>query len=547
MGTGFFKAATQPEREPSRPRFVNPKTGIEQSWQRASNFAAPLESPFGMIKHKTRQVVRGLNRRLDLARMLLTGAVIEDKVDEVIETALTAAEDEAKANNGTAVHAALGLCDMGREVPAEYIPHAQNYVAELKRHNLRPVAVEVRILNTHLGATGTFDRLYVTDSGRYLIGDIKTGSLSHPHGYAVQCEVYSGADYIVHVDGTIEPIPWTIDQTAALIVHVDPDTGATSVYEVPLHLARWGAALAEQVRAFQRTDILLPYSGAPAGPLAAELQREAARSADGKIVASDAAGVALIQGAEGFNADIAAEVQASVAEVSTNQAAPAGSPTAATASPSDGPLTAQEIEAARKHKIDTSDAAYVRRMLELLKPKNNKAALQRMLSDLGGRDLAHNRKWLAEKIIEMESGSAATAQHVAQTIEADVPAAEATPFTLKQISEAATVEDLGRIRDHIIAQSGDGAWSPAMQEVAQARYNELIGPRIDQAPLPDGSPLTRIADAKSTQDLALVWESVTSGGANVAAWTPAYDKAAKERAAVLAAAQPQNINPWGSQ
>lgn len=556
---GFFNMGGRRENEPSRPKFVNPKTGTEQSWQRASNFAAPLESPFGLIKHKTRQVVRGLNKRIDLARMLLTGAVVDDKVDEIIDTALSAAEDEASANNGTAVHAALGLCDLGREVPAEYAPHAQAYVAELRRYGLRPAAVEQRVLNTRLGATGTFDRVYVTDSGRYVIGDIKTGSLSYPHKFAVQCVVYADADYIVDPDGKTEPVPWDVDRNTAVLVHVDPETGATSVYGVPLQVARYGASLAEQVRAFQRMDVLLPFAGFPAAALADELRREAVQSVAQAAVTERAPLTSPpgVPSAERVQAAVTEPAQQNtvVGPIEITEPRP---PSVADAS--GGALSADELEAAKRLKLDTAAPAdQIRRLLELLKPKNDKAKLQRMLSDLGGTDLAHNRKWLAEKIIAIQNTNAgapdpAAAAQVAQTIEQGVPTNEATPFTLKQIAEAQSIDDIARLRDNIIGRSGPAAWSSAMDEVAKRRYAELEGgtaQAVFAAPAPDvvaqASPLSRIADAKSTQDLAQVWNEVTAGGSNVAAWTPAYDSRARERAAELAAAQQPNVNPWGAQ
>lgn len=581
---GFFATGTAPEREPSRPKFVDPRTGIEKSWQRASNFAAPLDSPFGLIKHKTRQLVRGLNKRIDLARMLLTGAVVDDKVDEVIDTALSAAEDEAAANNGTAVHAALGLCDLGREVPQEYQQHAASYVAELRRYGLRPVAVEQRVLNTRLGATGTFDRVYVTDSGRYVVGDIKTGSLNHPHKFAVQCVVYADADYIIGPDGKAELMPWTVDTNTAVLVHVDPETGATSIYGVPLQVARFGAALAEQVRSFQRMDVLLPFAGFPAAALADELRREAVRSiaqaadvpaelltpapgvpnaeqvraAIAPIVANAATAAQQAQAAVAqVISDVTESAQQStiVAGVDLNKHAeaaqtPAGQPPLV----SSDELSVDEREAALRLKLDTTlPVEHTRRLLELLKPKNDRAKLQRMLSDLGGTDLAHNRKWLAEKIIAIQNANAGAhaarpsgAAQVAQTIEQGVPANQATPFTLKQISEAQSVDDIKRLRDNIIQRSGQAAWTDAMDKVAVQRIGEL-DPRFAAAPAPETSPLSRIADAKSTQDLAQVWNEITAGGSNVAAWTPAYDSKARERAAELAAAQQPNVNPWGAQ
>lgn len=578
---GFFATGPAPEREPSRPKFVDPRTGIERSWQRASNFAAPLESPFGLIKHKTRRLIAGLNRRVDLARMLLTGAVMNDKVDEVIDTALSAAEDEAAANNGTAVHAALGLCDLGREVPQEYRQHAASYVAELRRYGLRPVAVEQRVLNTRLSATGTFDRVYVTDSGRYVIGDIKTGSLSHPHKFAVQCVVYADADYIIGPDGKAEPTPWPLDTNTAVLVHVDPETGATSIYGVPLQVARFGAALAEQVRSFRRMDVLLPFAGFPAAALADELRRDAVqsiaqasdvpaelltptpgvpnaeqvRAAIAPIVANAAAAAQQVQAAVAQAiSDVTESAQQSttVAGVDLNKHAAADQPPIV----STGELSAEELSAAARLKLDTTlPAEHTRRLLELLKPKNDKAKLQRMLSDLGGVDLAHNRKWLAERIIELQDASAGThapAAQVAQTIEQGVPANEATPFTLKQIAEAQTPGDIQRLHDNITARSGPAAWTSAMNDVAKRRYAELEGgaaQTVIAAPAPDvvtqTSPLSRIADAKSTQDLAQVWIEVTAGGSNVAAWTPAYDQAARARAAELSAAQQPNVNPWG--
>lgn len=554
MSTGFFNTSAPREREPSRPKLINPRTGVEQSWQRASNFAAPLDNPFGLKRHHGRQVVRGLNKRVDLARMLLTSAVEGDKVDEVIETALSAAEDEAKANNGSAVHAALGLCDTGKDVPQEYWPHARGYVAELKRWGLRPVAVEQRILNTRLGATGTFDRVYVTDSGRYLVGDIKTGSLKHPHTMAVQCEVYAGADFIVHENGaapTVEPVPWVLDQDAALIIHVDPDTGATAVYEVPLRVARWGSALAEQVRAFQRTDILMPYSGAPVGPLADQLRREAV--ADHRDIVAEALGM--------DDADRAAVIGHIEQHPPARSVVPQLQAATITAGV-DLDQNAAAVAGPLKAIIELGSDEYQARLAELMHYKNTKPKLQQMLRNLGWNpsDLAHGRKWLAEKIIQMENGigasqkavSGAEAQQlqpsaamVAQTVEASVPKPEATPFMLRQIAEATSVADIQRIHANLVAQSGEGAWTTAMAEVARTRVAELDA--ITAVEISEPAVIEKIGAAMSTQDLAQLWARVTHDGRLVSRWTPELDKAAQLRGAELAAAQPPaNPNPWGS-
>ena len=555
---GFFKQAGQRDAEPRRPRFVNPKTGQEQSWQRASNFAAPLESPFGLVKHRTRGVVRGINARQDIARMLLAGAVVDDKVDEVISTALAVAEDDAKANSGTAVHAALALCDTGQSVPEEFQPHARGYVSELKRHGLRPVATECRVLNTRLNATGTFDRLYVTDSGKYVIGDIKTGRVDHAHKFAVQTEVYAGGDYLVHPDGTIEPIPWVIDQDTAVLVHVDPETGAAAVYAVPLRVARFGAALAEQVRAFQRMDVLLPYASVPAAPLLQQLHADAAQEAAPRVIEEaklHSAGPVKVTLAEAIEHGSDQALQDELGMDDGDRAAVLEHvQRAAQSAPAPSVIAGVDLNAPGREKarqtatgVPVGTPEYEARLAELLKPKNDKATLQRMASDLGCRDLAHHRKWLAEWIIRQENVLASgnetapgTAAATAATIEKDVPAAESTPFLLKQLAEADSVAAIKRIHDNIVQRSGEQAWTQAMQDVAQQRVNELD--EDDEA-----ATLGRITAATTTQELGVIWTDVTMNGALPSKWSAKlHERATAQAKKIAESAPPANSNPFGN-
>lgn len=261
----FFDRERKPSRsETSRPRAVNPRTGMEQSWQQASNYAAPLDSPHGLITWKLRELVKGISLRTDLARMLLTGAAIEDnaKADEIIADALAVMATAAKANEGTAVHSALSRSFLGHEVPSEYMPHVRAFAAELKRNGLTPVATEVTTLCVALGVLGHTDWVVKTVDGRYLILDVKTGKLGDAkRKFAVQCKAYAGAEYIRDVEGVDpwSPIPWKIDQTEAILAHVDPETGATALYRVDLVLGLYGATLAERVRDWSKIEVLAPY------------------------------------------------------------------------------------------------------------------------------------------------------------------------------------------------------------------------------------------------------------------------------------------------
>ena len=261
----FFGAA-RPSGEESRPRAVNPRTGAEQSWQRASNYASPLDNPHGLIKWKMRELVKGLSLRPDLARMLLTGAVIEDnaKADELIEQAHNAMALDAKANNGTAVHAALSRSFLGHETPPEYLPHVQAFAAELRRNGLKPRCTEITLMNTQLGSLGHVDWIVETEDGRFLVLDVKTGKLGDAkRKFAVQCKVYAGADYMTGPDiadgKTFVPVPYRLDQNEAVLAHVDPDTGATALYRVDLRLGFYGAVLAENVRNWNKIEVLAPY------------------------------------------------------------------------------------------------------------------------------------------------------------------------------------------------------------------------------------------------------------------------------------------------
>lgn len=250
----------------SRPRAMNPVTGREQSWQRASNYAAPLDDPHGLIKWKLRELVKGISQRPDLARMLLTGAVIEDnaKADQVIEAAHAVAGLDVKANEGTATHAALSRSFLGHAVPDEYVPHVKAFAAELKRNGLTPVATEVRTLCVALGVIGHTDWIVKTADGRYLILDVKTGRISHAQKFSVQCVAYGASEYIDDGSGNWIPIPFEIDRTEAILAHVDPETGATSLYSIDLRLGMYGAVLAEKVRGWAKMDVLSPFVPRPA-------------------------------------------------------------------------------------------------------------------------------------------------------------------------------------------------------------------------------------------------------------------------------------------
>jgi hypothetical protein len=463
-----FFGSGDPERKASRPRAVNPQTGMEQSWQTASNYASPLDNPHGLIRWKLRELVKGISLRPDLARMLLTGAAIEDnvKADAVIEAAHAAVALDAKANNGTAVHASLSRSFLGNEIPAEYLPHVQAFAAELQRNGLTPVATEVRLLCVLLGVIGHADWVVKTVDGRYLILDVKTGKLGDSkRKFAVQCKAYAGAEYIGDVEGVDPwtPIPWQIDQTEAILAHVDPETGATSLYRIDLVLGFYGATLAERVRDWSKIEVLSPYvpvhhavplqnpayadHAVAALKVATQAQTpshmdqhpapssavEPARVENQGTVAAAAIGLELRKPVDwlahlGRTDAIQADSEgrwcapmrlddflryypnpssAVVGSTEVTEPRPASAQTAieGTSGQDNAALQAMKQHAVSPVAPSTDPAAIEAERADLMQTRNDKAVLQKMAGSLGLKDLAHNRAWLADWIIATRRGA----------------------------------------------------------------------------------------------------------------------------------------------
>lgn len=655
----FFRASAS---DASRPRAVNPQTGVEQSWQRASNYAAPLDNPHGLITWQLRELVKGLSLRPDLARMLLTGAAIEDnaKADEIIASAHAVAATDAKANEGTAVHAALTRSFLGHEVPQEYLPHVRAFAAELQRNGLTPVATEIRTLCVKLGVIGHTDWVVKTADGRYLILDVKTGKLSDARKFAVQCIAYGAAEYIDDGNNGWSPIPFMIDQTEAILAHIDPETGATSLYRVDLVLGLYGATLAERVRDWAKIEVLSPYvpvhhavaqkiataadvpvarvihaveqarvhppqavagspttaAAAPATPSPAtepapvHPREQYAHLADvtpeGVLVVNDVRLDTLAR-----DARHPAEVEACRAEIARRAIQPAEQLVAHTVPDEvlrravdwcpefgievtwaidvngpwsqlmtleqfrqfaartllnplgptrvSGPIEVTEprpasaevaLQAVEQHAVSpvapsTDPAAIEAERADLMQQKNDKATLQRMAGNMGLKDLAHNRQWLADWIIATRRGAAGekAVQYAkskgTMSLSGSVPIGERPSteaerqagdlsFIFKSIEGARSEGAIEALRANIVERRGDQAWTDEMAEAARRRVNGMIaasGNAVD----PTVRVLARLQGATEPAHVAELWSEVTIGGSAPLNWTPGMKDAADRR------------------
>jgi hypothetical protein len=541
VSTASFFAAPNygGDNEPARPKAVNPRTGKEQSWTRASTFASALKNPHGLIRWKMRDLVMGLSLRPDLCRMLLAGTPIEDKAkaDEIISQAIGMMAPEAKANEGTAAHTALmrSWVHQDEAPPEEFVPLIQAFASALREHGLTPKAAEQRVLNLAYNSMGSLDWVFEEANGAFVIGDVKTGKLEDAkREFAVQLALYDGAEFVVHPDGTVEPIPWPLAHSHAVLVHIDLEHGnAVSVYRVDLNIGRHGAGLAELNRGWAKLDPLTPY----VRPLAPQ------RVANQGTVPSHHDGGPMVPP---VGAVFEGEEPEAVAEVDLDQNMPGD------------PAPPAEDRFAHWMKLD-------------------KAPLQMELKKRGWTDISHNRRWLARALVVIEQGWTDQAMikkyaaakddwspeegYTAPAPEPEVggagvpfepstPPAEplaqgpSTETLAAAIAGANSVGAIEALRSDIVERRGDQAWTDALVAQARNRAYELGELPISEAAMQ--AVFEQIRHAANQEALKDLWVRTTIGGSCPERWTQAMTDAGTARLAAIAAAlPPAPTNPFG--
>lgn len=592
----FAGGPPRPEVVNGRHKFVGPD-GVERSYQRASNFAFPLVDQYGLNKHRMRQLLLGVAQRPDLMAVLATMDVADPdrtKLDEVIETATQVAGSTAAANLGTAIHSALQAADEGKPYPPEYEKYVQAYRAELARNGLTVVAVERMVVYPVLGAAGRTDRVYQEADGTYVIGDAK--STDHlelgAHEISVQLAVYQGASHIRTADGKgWEEFAGKVRDDYAIVVHVDRETGAVSLYRVDLLIGRHGANLAEQIRGWRKSGpVLLPYvppaqTGKWVGPgnlhrgpdgvlfdgptmPMAEVERQYAQPPvnerpltapspfDGPTVTGPP--VSDTVRAELSELDGSAEGESN-ADALTAMAIPQydenGDEQPTYTIDEVAELTGTAVDDVVQ-RFSQPPAIGLKTAAELLKAATTKATVQQYCRDHGiTEDLAHNKKILVEKL--RKAGQLAGEQPAATPPSAPAPAQSAggpPPPTgnpedprdvaflrlhLARIKVAATVGELHTIRETVIRAGGEQAWTAEMTEAARERVAELDLNTTHDV-------LNRIGLAQTSEDLGKLWEEVTVGNTLVSAWEPYKDAALRRLDEINASRPPAPANPFAS-
>jgi hypothetical protein len=190
------------------------------------------------------------------------------RMNSLAREALDAGGQNVLSQTGTDLHALTEVVDRGNPFPAGMLDsdyddiHA--YIAKRDALDLRPVAVELFVVNDELTTAGTLDRVYIVNGdfdhpttgerlklrNELLVGDVKTGAV-HPGKVAMQVGIY--ANSVVYDLATHTRSPFPVRKDIGLLVHLPQGEHRCAVYLVDLTLGLGGVSVAAQVRAWRKT------------------------------------------------------------------------------------------------------------------------------------------------------------------------------------------------------------------------------------------------------------------------------------------------------
>lgn len=476
--------------------------GKPVTWNGATTLAKELDNPYAITQWQLRQAVHGVGIRPDLAK--LAGAAKPDDKEtlrKVVKDALAAAATEAGANEGTAWHMAFERVDRGEPIEAlpEYF-HAgiRNRQAELERHGIQilPEYIERAVRCLMFKVSGKLDRIGLYE-GQFVIIDDKseTNPLSYPKAKTIQMAVYAYAGELFDpATFTIEPMP-DVRKDIAIMLHFDKTTHECKAYRVPIDIGWWGARLAREVREWRKMDCLI----APLVSLGSWTPKPAAQevvSDNGHSTTDSVATEAVRDDISQVDSSITAE-DVAIAGSIIGAIEDAGMGDLSRWSP---PTPAQEPVPRLPNgepAIDPTAEA-----LELsetwLSTHKTKTELQKMCEDVGIKDVAHHRAWLAREYIAARNAQS---------------------------------EPSNRYADQELTSA----------VVAGPQYALLDSVVIDPDEPHEGVLLDQIEAAQSKQDLQRIWSEATEAGQHPERWTDELTKAGLGRMRVI-----ENIRPVGA-
>lgn len=234
---------------------------------RATTVSSTLESRYNLERWGKRQVLLGAAQRPDvIARAGSARPDDKQLLDQLVETCEAASKNDARANEGSALHAWFEQHDLGQQptVPAPFDADLAAYNTTLQSAGVTiiPDLIERVVVLPEEKVAGTFDRIIELGNYRYIM-DLKTGAdLSYSWcAISPQLAIYAhGATIYDPATQTHQPMP-EVDQKLAMVAHVPARSGLCQLYWVDIE-AGWQAARTSMwAREWQRrTDLAQAWS-----------------------------------------------------------------------------------------------------------------------------------------------------------------------------------------------------------------------------------------------------------------------------------------------
>jgi hypothetical protein len=239
--TGEPAWKAQPKRDQwGRYLMPHPVTGSRTAWQRVTTLTEKGSDRFNLELWKNRVVLKGLAIRPELGEEASMMDVREDKkaMNKIVDRAFDAGGGNAKSGRGTNVHKATELWDEYHDlnrIPAPFHPVIKAYQEALDAHGLTalPELIERRTVSVRYNVGGTFDRIYRTATGDYILADVKTGE-SMDFGYdKIEAQLAAYEDGCASTglyDGVSHYIPAPrVDHHVGLVIHMPSNSHSHEV------------------------------------------------------------------------------------------------------------------------------------------------------------------------------------------------------------------------------------------------------------------------------------------------------------------------------
>jgi len=258
--------APEPKRDRwGRPMIPPPDGGKAEPYVRVSTLAKSLGSKEGLMQWMQRMTAIGLGKRPDLAeRAAITDPSDKRALKEIVDGAMQAAESDKAANIGTTLHALTEQLDRGtlETIPPTHANDLEAYRAATA--DLEVIATEMFVVNDHLKAAGTLDRLVRLPGGPIVVADLKTGATEpkYPHGVMTQCAIYAHSwRYDIEKEQRLAYLPENdVSTTTGLLIHLPAGKAQCDLYLLDLDVGWQLAKTAKAVRDIYKTKPIQKYT-----------------------------------------------------------------------------------------------------------------------------------------------------------------------------------------------------------------------------------------------------------------------------------------------